>query len=174
VRPRASSLYSISTQKITVSSSRAPISVGRRLLSTEPGPPTTPPLPPPKGNNNKNNKSSLAWQVGTVFAVFGAYVVGMNLTEIAAKVDEEARDVDGSDIDCAVTSRVYFDMSVGGQEAGRIVVGLFGNAVPKTVANFETLAAGDTVHPRGAKLAYAGSTFHRIIPDFMVRLRCTE
>jgi hypothetical protein len=143
-------------------------------LSTEPGgpQPTIPPVPPPKGNNN--NKSSLAWQVGTVFAVFGAYVVGMNLTEFASKVDEEARDVDGLDIDSAITSRVYFDMSVGGQEVGRIVVGLFGNAVPKTVTNFESLAVGDKVHPRGAKLAYAGSTFHRIIPDFMVRHFCGQ
>ncbi|KAG7338067.1 peptidylprolyl isomerase [Nitzschia inconspicua] len=55
------------------------------------------------------------------------------------------------------------------ERAGRIVVGLYGNAVPKTVLNFETLAKGDTSHPRGAKLAYQGSTFHRIIPDFMIQ-----
>jgi hypothetical protein len=103
------------------------------------------------------------------------------LIDVAAKVEEDAHDsdddgttavtADGKPL-CEVTSRVYFDVSVGGQQAGRIVVGLYGNAVPRTVTNFETLAEGDTVHPRGAKLSYAGSTFHRIIPNFMVRGLC--
>ena len=35
-----------------------------------------------------------------------------------------------------VTNRVFFDISIAGEEAGRITMGLFGNAVPKTVENF--------------------------------------
>lgn len=31
-----------------------------------------------------------------------------------------------------ITSTVYFDMSVGGEDVGRIVMGLFGRTVPKT------------------------------------------
>ena len=38
-----------------------------------------------------------------------------------------------------VTQRVFLDIEVGGKPAGRIVVGLFGNEVPKTVANFAAL-----------------------------------
>jgi hypothetical protein len=68
-----------------------------------------------------------------------------------------------------VTSRVYFDIEVDRHEAGRIVIGLYGNVVPKTVENFETLCRGDTTHPRGAKLAFQGSPFHRIIPGFMIQ-----
>lgn len=120
--------------------------------------------PPPKKSNN------LVWQLGTVAAVAGAYVVGMNFTQV---ISDRAAENEDDDIDDAVlneiTSRVFFDMSIGGKEVGRIVVGLYGNAVPKTVLNFEKLAKGDTTHPMGRKLSYEGSTFHRIIPDFMIQ-----
>ena len=68
-----------------------------------------------------------------------------------------------------VTTRVYFDVEVDRKPAGRIVVGLYGNVVPKTAQNFETLCRGDQTHPRGARLAYQGSSFHRIIPGFMIQ-----
>lgn len=36
--------------------------------------------------------------------------------------------------------QVFFDMTMDGQPAGRIVIGLFGGTVPKTVRNFKELA----------------------------------
>lgn len=36
-----------------------------------------------------------------------------------------------------VTDRVYFDISIGDKPAGRIKMGLFGKAVPKTTENFK-------------------------------------
>ena len=72
-------------------------------------------------------------------------------------------------MDAKVTSRVYFDIAIDGHPAGRIVMGLFGDVVPKTVRNFETLCDGTQRHPRGRLLAYQGSTFHRIIPGFMIQ-----
>lgn len=69
-----------------------------------------------------------------------------------------------------ITSRTYFDISIGGRIAGRIVFGLFGTTVPKTVENFRALCTGEKgIGKTGKKLHYKGNTFHRIIPNFMVQ-----
>ena len=38
-----------------------------------------------------------------------------------------------------VTDKVFFDLTMGGKPAGRVVIGLFGDVVPKTAANFVAL-----------------------------------
>lgn len=49
-------------------------------------------------------------------------------------------------------------------------MGLFGDTVPSTVANFATLCDGSAgVGSLGAPLHYKGSYFHRVIPDFMAQ-----
>ncbi|KAL9244879.1 hypothetical protein vseg_018596 [Gypsophila vaccaria] len=64
--------------------------------------------------------------------------------------------------------RVFFDMTVGGEAAGRIVMELYADVVPKTADNFRALCTGEKgVGKSGKALHYKGSKFHRVIPGFM-------
>ena len=70
--------------------------------------------------------------------------------------------------DTTVTKKVFFDVDINGDFAGRIVFGLYGNHVPKTAENFRALCCGDFgTSKSGAELHFKGSCFHRIIPGFM-------
>lgn len=60
-------------------------------------------------------------------------------------------------------SNVFFDIKIDGADAGRIVFNLFDEVVPKTAENFRQLCTGQN------GFGYAGSGFHRVIPQFMLQ-----
>ncbi|WVZ20925.1 hypothetical protein V8G54_008247 [Vigna mungo] len=67
-----------------------------------------------------------------------------------------------------ITDRVFLDVDIDGQRLGRIVIGLYGQVVPKTVENFRALCTGEKgKNANGVKLHYKGTPFHRIVSGFM-------
>jgi hypothetical protein len=57
--------------------------------------------------------------------------------------------------------QVFFDITIGGEPAGRIVMKLRADVVPKTAKNFGQLCSGEM------GFGYKDSPFHRVIPGFM-------
>jgi peptidylprolyl isomerase len=88
-------------------------------------------------------------------------------------IDSLSRDIGNSDFSNKMSSMlsemnskeqyVYMDIAVDRERAGRIIIKLFDDVVPKTCLNFRCLATGE----KG--FGYEGSVFHRIIPSFMVQ-----
>lgn len=70
-----------------------------------------------------------------------------------------------------ITKKAFLDITVDDKPFGRIVIGLYGDLVPRTVENFRSLCTGDkgvsslTGHP----LSYKNSRFHRLIPGFCIQ-----
>jgi len=102
--------------------------------------------------------SSVVPVAGFVAATVGARVTSVSAEEVADPAEE-------------ITNKVYFEVAANGQPLGKIVIGLFGKTVPKTVENFRALSTGEKGISKvsGKKLAFEGSIFHRVIPQFMIQ-----
>ena len=68
-----------------------------------------------------------------------------------------------------VHSTVFFDITIGGAPAGRIIMDLFADTL-KTSENFRCLCTGEKgIGKSGKPLHYKGSKFHRVITEFMAQ-----
>ncbi|MBA0823484.1 hypothetical protein Goarm_020214, partial [Gossypium armourianum] len=55
-------------------------------------------------------------------------------------------------------TKCFFNIEIDGKVVGKIVMGLFGDGVPRTVENFRENGYG-----------FKGCSFHHIIKDFMIQ-----
>eukprot|EP00542_Grammatophora_oceanica_P008849 CAMPEP_0194038002 /NCGR_PEP_ID=MMETSP0009_2-20130614/10280_1 /TAXON_ID=210454 /ORGANISM="Grammatophora oceanica, Strain CCMP 410" /LENGTH=224 /DNA_ID=CAMNT_0038680355 /DNA_START=140 /DNA_END=814 /DNA_ORIENTATION=+ len=66
--------------------------------------------------------------------------------------------------------RVFFDISIGGKKAGRIVMELFETKVPMTAENFRALCTGEKGNGRSGKPRhYKGTKFFAISPGYLAQ-----
>merc|ERR1711935_807514 len=69
----------------------------------------------------------------------------------------------------AFNSTVFFDISIGGKAAGRVIIDLYPDT-PKCADNFRSLCTGEKgVGQSGKPLHFKGCAYHRIIPQFMAQ-----
>lgn len=67
-----------------------------------------------------------------------------------------------------VTDEFYFDISIASKPAGRMKIGVFGQVVPKSAANFRALATCTGAFAN-EKLCFRGDSFHRVVTNFVVQ-----
>jgi len=63
-----------------------------------------------------------------------------------------------------MTTRVFFDVTADGAPVGKVIMELRTDIVPKTSENFRALCTGEKGY------GFKGSTFHRVIPNFMCQV----
>ncbi|EMC93213.1 hypothetical protein BAUCODRAFT_75974, partial [Baudoinia panamericana UAMH 10762] len=61
-------------------------------------------------------------------------------------------------------SRVFLDVNIGAEPAGRLTIELFADKAPKASENFRQLCTGEH-----NGLSYAKAPFHRVIDEFMLQ-----
>ncbi|GFT53376.1 peptidyl-prolyl cis-trans isomerase H [Nephila pilipes] len=63
---------------------------------------------------------------------------------------------------------VFFDITIGSTEVGRMKMELFSDVVPKTAENFRQFCTGE-YKKDGVPIGFKGCIFHRVIKDFMIQ-----
>ncbi|KAI5635224.1 cyclophilin type peptidyl-prolyl cis-trans isomerase/CLD domain-containing protein [Phthorimaea operculella] len=64
---------------------------------------------------------------------------------------------------------VFFDISIDGAQAGRLIIELQKDVVPKTAENFRVLCTGEKIGKNGKPMHFKGTKFHKAISQFMIQ-----
>jgi len=119
------------------------------------------------GSSEQSRGSSALWPAATAVAVVATFAGAQYYFSLPSWRYETLDHSKPIEAQADITSRVKLVVAIDGVQQEPIVIGLHGSVVPKTVENFESLCNGRTI--RGQKLHFKNSTFHRIIPGFMVQ-----
>jgi peptidylprolyl isomerase len=123
--------------------------------------------------NAGGSSNPSATQLATFVAAGGSAFLVFHLAKRYMSSEDVPDDRAAVPPQAAITSKAFFDVSIDNHPAGRIVIGMYGDVVPKTVKNFEALCEGTMAtmgnNSKNTQLAYAGSSFHRVIPRFMIQ-----
>lgn len=107
-------------------------------------------------------RSISAAGVGAVSSVFPPFVAPA-LAEGDASGDAGQGTIDPSIDMPKVTSKVYLEIKFGNYKPKKLVIGLFGDVMPKTVENFVALCT-NTEGP-----SYSGASFYRVLSGMSIQ-----
>eukprot|EP00906_Rhabdomonas_costata_P030964 RCo043767 len=96
----------------------------------------------------------------------------VNLTKTLNNRSERrpARRVQGDKRDRKDNPICFMELTIAKRPVGRITLELFADVCPKTAENFRCLCTGEKgTGKAGKKLCYESSSFHRVIPGFIVQ-----
>eukprot|EP00941_MAST-03F_sp_MAST-3F-sp1_P002297 g2297.t1 len=117
--------------------------------------------------------ATVAWSYHCYTKKIGAFRLLYKEDEVKAFLEEQAAASLDPAMKQKITDRVFFDVEVDDEPAGRIIFGLFGELAPRTAENFRKLCTGEvsikTKSGDSFPLHFKGSLFHRAIPKFMVQ-----
>jgi len=96
-------------------------------------------------------------------SLFGGFFGKVDMYDDKAEVDKEVELNPNN-------PKVFFNLTKGKEELGKVVMQVYEDVVPKTAQNFIALCTGDKGKcSTGQPLHYKGSTFHRVIKNFMIQ-----
>mmetsp|Transcript_27265 Transcript_27265/g.47055 ORF Transcript_27265/g.47055 Transcript_27265/m.47055 type:complete len:308 (-) Transcript_27265:463-1386(-) len=142
--------------------------VQNRLLSRE-GPSTSPrissrwepvPVRCAATSADFNSDSDSVGRRRILRAIAAAVAVPALAVALPLRTNDQAALAAGSEP--AVTEKLYLDFSVGGEKIGRVVIGMYGDAVPQTVKEFKRLVT------KGNPLFLKGSSIHKVVPGVLI------
>ena len=106
--------------------------------------------------SSSNNRRDFLATIGLISTVTSS-LVSNPLSSYASYIDPTT---DSPKITKRVFLDVVYNNEKGEEQKGRLVIGLYGDIMPKTVDNFVTLCSFN---------AYGGTTFYRVVSDFSIQ-----
>lgn len=133
--------------------------MSHRILNTSK--PTLPPAPPPQLIHHPPQQPTppkLGRRAAAVAVAIAASPALLGAVSPSARAQEAAEAGSACIDELPITAKAFLDVSIGGEPAGRITVGLFGDAAPAGAARFLSLATG---------VGYRRKEFVKVVPGYV-------